>query len=108
MPKLRCNANNCQYNYNEKCTRNSISVGDCYKSHERQVECKSFKPGNCLLNNEFAKDVSLYEMDNISISCEAKDCIYNLKEKCTVSMVDIQKPKTCCDCVNAECTTYKK
>lgn len=108
MPKLRCNANNCQYNYNEKCTRNAISVGDCYKSGKRQVECKSFYLGNCLLNNEFAKEISPNDMNNISISCEANDCIYNHNKMCTVSKVDIQKPQTCCECVNAECTTYKK
>lgn len=108
MPRLTCNANNCQYNYKEKCTRNSINVGDCFKNGERQVECKSFKTGNCLLNNEFAKDLESSTLDHISISCESNDCVYNRNKECIVSFVDIKKPETNCTCVNAECTTYRK
>lgn len=108
MPRLNCNATACQYNCNEKCTRNTINVGDCYKSGERQVECKSFKEGRCLVNNEFAKDVCPSDLNHISITCDSKDCVYNHDRDCTVSCVDIKKPRTNCTCVNAECSTYRK
>lgn len=108
MPRLNCNAGQCQYNCKNNCTRNTIHVGDCYKNGTRQVECKSYKTGFCLLEEEFAKDITPNELSSIQISCDSNDCVYNKNHMCTVSKVEIKEPTTHCECVNAECTTYKK
>lgn len=108
MPRLNCNANKCQYNYDHKCTRNAINVGDCYKSGNRQAECKSYKEGLQTVGVEFAKELDHMNLNNVSIYCEAHDCLYNMNKSCKVSEVDIKKPTESCDCVNAECTTYRK
>ena len=108
MPNLNCNADKCMYNICQKCTKTVIRVGDCYKSGERQAECKSFKEGSHPCKTEFAKDCCDEAQKNVSIICESKDCLHNQNHECTVSCVDIKQPKTSDCCVHAECTTYKK
>ena len=108
MPNLNCNADKCMYNICNKCTKTVIRVGDCYKSGERQAECKSFKEGSSSCKTEFAKDCCEDAQKNVSIICDSKDCLHNQNHECVVSCVDIKQPKTNECCVNAECTTYKK
>ena len=108
MPNLNCNADKCIYNIRQKCTKTIIRVGDCYKSGERQAECKSFKEDITSCKNEFAKDCCESTSKHVSIICDSKDCLHNKNHECVVQTVDIEKPKTNECCVNAECTTYER
>lgn len=108
MPNLNCNAEKCVYNICNKCTKTVIRVGDCYKSGDRQAECKSFKENTHLFKNEFANDCCDTAQANVSIICDSKDCLHNHNHECIVSCVEIKQPKTNECCVNAECSTYKK
>ena len=110
MPYLNCNADKCKHNHEHKCTRNTIKVGDCFKNGSRQVECKDFKEGYSVMDNEFARDIisNTISLDQVHVDCASKDCIYNEDNDCTVSKVEIKKPTTNQCCVDAECSTYKK
>ena len=110
MPHLNCNAEKCRHNHENRCTRNTITVGDCYKNGTRQVECKNFKEGKNVMDNEFAKDIlsNTITLDYVNIDCTSMDCIYNKNNECVVSKIEIKEPVTEQCCVNAECTTYKR
>jgi len=109
MPGLNCNAEKCRHNYEHKCTRNTIQVGDCFVSGTRQVECKSYKDGKCVMDNEFANDIILNTCDlkKTNIDCDTMDCVYNHNRVCKVEHVEIREALTDKPCVKAECTTYK-
>ena len=79
MPSLNCNADKCIYNIRQKCTKTIIRVGDCYKSGERQAECKSFKEDTTLYKHEFAKDCCDNAQKNVAIICDSKD--YRLEDQ---------------------------
>lgn len=76
MPKLKCKAENCAYNYDWLCRKNTIDVDGPSSKCKNQTCCKSFcdKSDNSL-DTEFA---TFDRMPSIhtEIYCDAVNCVY--------------------------------
>lgn len=89
MPKLKCKAENCAYNYDWLCRKNTIDVDGPSSKCKNQTCCKSFcdKSDNSL-DTEFA---TFDRMPSIhtEIYCDAVNCVYEKNQKCFADLVEI-------------------
>ncbi len=92
MPKLKCDVRNCVYNADLCCCKSIIKVigEDAVRSHD--TTCASFhkrkRPNTVdIYQAEFSKLDGINQY--ISIECESRNCVYNVKEICTADKVKI-------------------
>ncbi len=104
MNKLNCSVSNCASNRNGRCCRSGINVGGCDATSASQTCCEAFQQEVFGVTNQ---TMGCCPNPELSIKCEAKDCVYNSNLACTASSVSIRgdgaekKHDTCCD-------TFKK
>ena len=89
MPKLKCKAENCAYNYDWLCRKNFIDVDGVDSKCKEQTCCCSY-----LNMNDAEKNVEFATFDGIpsiktEIYCDAVNCVYEKNQKCYADRVEI-------------------
>ncbi len=89
MPKLKCKAENCAYNYDWLCKKSFIDVDGVESKTKMQTACMSFCNANDTSNNvEFATFEGTPSI-NTEIYCDAVNCVYEKNQKCYADRVEI-------------------
>lgn len=85
MAVLSCSAVTCVYNKDELCSKGDIKVGGMNASSADQTCCASFQErnGQSMSNSEGCGCTT------IGIDCEAQECTFNDKCRCTAGDVHI-------------------
>lgn len=100
MPKLNCSAQNCIHNNSNYCCINQIKVGGEQASVAQSTCCENFRENNGAFTNS-----SEIPNTNLSISCEATNCIHNSDFTCEASSVDINGVSAC-TCEETKCSSF--
>lgn len=97
MPKLSCDASSCMHNSQNCCCKNQIDVGGSAATSSVSTCCESFQESNgAFTNSEQSPNT------NLSISCNADNCIHNCHCQCEADSVDVSgysactSDETCC------------
>lgn len=85
MTTLGCNVNACSHNKDNCCCLSSIEVHGNSACKCDETCCGSFYEAD----SETAKNASESPKINLSISCEASNCVYNEDKKCSADHIDI-------------------
>ena len=85
MTTLGCNVNACSHNKDNCCCLSSIEVHGNSACKCDETCCGSFYEAD----SETAKNASESPKINLSISCEASNCVYNEDKKCSAYHIDI-------------------
>ena len=89
MPKLKCKAENCVYNYDWLCKKSFIDVDGVDSKTKAQTACMSFRDEKeSLTDAEFATFESSPAI-NTEIYCDAVNCVYEKNQKCHADKVEI-------------------
>lgn len=84
MTELDCNVKSCCHNMDERCCLNAIEVDGAKACHCDDTRCASyFEDKSCEKNVTESPNV------NLSITCQATNCIYNHSQLCNADHVDI-------------------
>jgi hypothetical protein len=84
MTALDCSVSTCGYNSDRCCCRSQIDVKGTKADHNDDTCCGSFRKES----DEFQNSVRTPN-ENLSISCEAANCIYNDAKICNAEHIDI-------------------
>ena len=84
MTTLGCNVNACSHNKDNCCCLSSIEVHGNSACKCDETCCGSFYEAD----SETAKNASESPKINLSISCEASNCVYNEDKKCSADHID--------------------
>ncbi len=104
MNKLNCSVRNCASNLDGLCCRDGINVGGVSATNSTGTCCEAFQQEVFGVTNQ---TMGCCPNPELSIKCEAKECVYNQNLACTASSVSIrgdgasEKSDTCCE-------TFKK
>ena len=107
MKYLKCNAKNCVFNHQEKCTKDELHIGTFELSTGKTNECYDYEDkGIAFTNTEFADEFSTYKTPTYTkdINCKAMACKYNHDTKCTAN--DVYIKSTYDGEHEAECDTF--
>lgn len=85
MADLTCEACECFYNDDKKCSKGLINVGGKDAHAVDETCCESF-----IEAKSGAKNSAGVELKGTSINCEAKKCTFNSCGKCSASYVSIE------------------
>ena len=85
MTTLGCNVKACSHNKDNCCCLSSIEVHGNSACKCDETCCGSFYEAD----SETAKNASESPKINLSISCEASNCVYNEDKKCSADHIDI-------------------
>lgn len=101
MPKLNCCVETCAYNEDKKCCLGAINVEGGEPAVPSTTCCNSYIQKGSMLNN------TCTALEDISISCQATECIHNQERKCEASNVSIVgQDAECSD--ETHCNTFCK
>ncbi len=89
MPKLKCKAENCSYNYDWLCKKSFIDVDGINSKTKSQTACMSYRNAE-----DNSKDVEFAVFEgvpsiNTEIYCDAVNCVYEKNQKCYADRVEI-------------------
>lgn len=85
MTQLDCRATECRYNQNKMCCRAGITVEGTTAKMSDETYCGNYEVGKdgCGCNKAG-------EPDGVTqVSCDAKNCDYNVSGKCDAGSIDI-------------------
>jgi len=98
MTNLECCVCTCKYNENNCCCKSEITVGKRESHSSKETECDSFVK---------AKEMAVNAVNNpipeLTINCDAVNCVYNANKKCSAKHVGIAgnranvSDETCCE-----------
>lgn len=103
MTDLKCSVDNCIYNAEHLCNRGDICVGGKNACCSDETCCESFaqhREGT----DSFTSSIT-HPSRNVSIDCEAVNCIYNRGLRCSADHVDITGCGAC-GCGQTACETF--
>ena len=90
MPKLKCEVEQCAYNYDWLCRKNYIDVDGVTSKTKKETCCKSYKVKDLdNYNYEFAQ---LGEMPRrqTEVYCDAINCVFERGQKCCADRIQIK------------------
>ncbi|MGL5353102.1 MAG: DUF1540 domain-containing protein [Clostridium sp.] len=90
MPKLNCSAQNCINNFENCCCINQINVAGAQASVAQSTCCENFQESKGSFTNNYKTPNT-----NLSISCEANNCIHNCNNSCEANDVNINGVSAC-------------
>ncbi|ATD56050.1 DUF1540 domain-containing protein [Clostridium chauvoei] len=100
MPKLNCCANNCTHNSENYCCRNQIDVGGENATHSGGTCCESFQESDGSFTNSIQSPNT-----NLSIACNATNCIHNSNCQCDAESVSVSGVSACTS-EQTECSSF--
>lgn len=103
MTDLKCIVRNCIYNKDDLCSKGDILVGGKHAKTIDETCCESFAEKREGLD-AFVSSIA-HPSKNISIDCEAAECIHNEDFRCAADHVDI-KGCSACSCRDTACATF--
>ncbi len=85
MPVLKCHVTTCLHNEENCCCKGKIQVDGEHATNCHSTCCSSFdeRTGETFKNRYETPDT------NLAVSCEATNCIYNKKKKCSAEHITI-------------------
>ncbi len=95
--KIDCSVYDCTHNNDGLCSAEEIKVGGESAQISDGTCCETFAKGS------FTNSAHTPASDGTKIRCVAENCLYNEKEKCELSSIEVQT----CHCGNANCTCSK-
>ena len=102
MTHLDCSVQNCMYNQDNSCSKESIHVDGSSASSTEDTCCKSF-----VERKEGAATNSTKEaVKPTDIACEAVNCMYNEDCRCDAEHIGIAGSDAC-DCEHTECASFR-
>ena len=84
MTDLGCNVTSCTHNNEQRCCLNSIEV-----KGNNACQCDETCCGSYFEEKSGSKNAAEAPKVNLSINCEATNCVYNHSQKCNAEHVDI-------------------
>jgi hypothetical protein len=102
MTTLDCNACNCMYNTEKKCSRGDILVEGSEASMPHETCCASFREQNC----NCGKNLSTEPKSTSEVSCKAGACTFNQSGKCQADHIGIGGVNACV-VAETECTSFR-
>lgn len=90
MAKLNCSADNCINNFENSCCMNQIKVGGAQASVSQSTCCENFHASRGYFTNTLKTPNT-----NLSISCDATNCIHNCNNSCEANDVNINGVSAC-------------
>lgn len=89
MPKLKCKAENCAFNYDWLCRKNSVDIDGMSSKCKVDTCCSSFAEGND--SRIFAEFASFEETPKLQkeVYCDAINCVYERNQKCCADKIEI-------------------
>lgn len=102
MTKLNCNAATCAHNKDNLCCLPSINVAGNDAKESSGTCCGSFDEEK----TRGGKNTNDAPKFNLSISCAAKNCIYNQNSRCEADHVSISGIRAT-DATETVCTTFQ-
>ncbi|MDQ0151222.1 DUF1540 domain-containing protein [Eubacterium multiforme] len=100
MATLRCQVRECTHNRDSYCCNESIAVGGREAMSSSQTMCNDFQ--------EMSYSIMSMEQKpnpNMEIECNAKNCMYNDKQRCIANYVDISGDN-CKEESDTKCATF--
>jgi leucyl aminopeptidase (aminopeptidase T) len=107
MPKLKCKADNCAYNYDWLCKKSFIDVDGVESKTETQTACMSYRN-----ISDTKRDVEFASFDgkpsiNTEIYCDAVNCVYEKNQKCYADRVEILADNNDLNKRSTHCQTFE-
>ena len=107
MPKLKCKADNCAYNYDWLCKKSFIDVDGVESKTKTQTACMSY----CNISDT-KRDVEFASFDgkpsiNTEIYCDAVNCVYEKNQKCYADRVEILADNNDLNKRSTHCQTFE-
>ena len=107
MPKLKCKADNCAYNYDWLCKKSFIDVDGVESKTKTQTACMSYR-----IISDTKKDVEFASFDgkpsiNTEIYCDAVNCVYEKNQKCYADRVEILADNNDLNKRSTHCQTFE-
>ena len=107
MPKLKCKADNCAYNYDWLCKKSFIDVDGVESKTKTQTACMSYRN-----ISDTKKDVEFASFDgkpsiNTEIYCDAVNCVYEKNQKCYADRVEILADNNDLNKRSTHCQTFE-
>lgn len=109
MPKLKCDVKNCVYNADMCCCKSIIKIVGDDALKKDDTTCASFHKRkrvdtNDIYKEEFAKFEGINQY--ISIECESRHCLYNIKDICTAEKVKIAGGAKAQKALHTQCSSF--
>ena len=103
MTHLQCSVQECMYNAQNGCCAHGIHVEGSYAERCEGTCCETFA------NRSGAQNAAADSTPNrcMTISCDAKHCVYNQNSKCTAESVDINGAN-CQSGDQTRCNTFRR
>ena len=91
MPKLKCQVEQCIYNYDWLCAKNYIDVDGPTAKCKDQTYCKSYqcKDPNST-NFEFATLGGLTPNIKTEVYCDVENCVFEKGQRCYADRIEIK------------------
>lgn len=89
MPKLKCQVEQCIYNYDWLCRKNYIDVDGPLAKNKKDTFCNSYECANGNHNVEFA---SFDDIPSImtEVYCDATNCVFEKGQRCYADRIEIK------------------
>ncbi len=84
MVLLQCSVHNCVHNNSNYCNLNQITIGGSNTYQPDGTNCENFINKSSALTNSISINTPYS-----NVNCNAEQCIYNKKLKCTANSIDI-------------------
>lgn len=90
MPKLKCKAEDCIYNYDWLCARGYVDIDGIDSKRKEETCCKSY-----VSKNQVGQDTEFASLDEMprgvtEVYCDAINCVYESHERCHADRIEIQ------------------
>ena len=107
MPKLKCKADNCAYNYDWLCKKSFIDVDGVESKTKTQTACMSYRN-----ISDTKRDVEFASFDgkpsiNTEIYCDAVNCVYETNPNCYADRVEILADNNDLNKRSTHCQTFE-
>jgi len=101
---LSCDVIHCSSNAEHCCCRSEIHIGGTAARCSKDTRCDSFTG----IPQGATNDVGYrHPNQQISITCDAVNCVYNEDRRCEAPSVSVTNCKAC-TCGETECATFKQ
>lgn len=102
MPELKCTVETCIHNKQSCCDMNHIEVIGCNKvDNKADTSCSSFRDYAVDSYSNSVKGATLLS----DISCDVKNCLYNVTDMCQAGVVEVQGSNAC-HSGDTECSSF--
>jgi len=90
MPKLKCQVEQCVYNYDWLCAKNYIDVDGSKAKCKKETFCNSYECNNGTHNVEFALLDGTTPSMTTEVYCDVTNCVFEKGQRCYADRIEIK------------------